>query len=130
MGQVCVLSKISTFPSWFCIELQTILKISSFASKDQERLTEANAVCSARLNGLIIILYENGQTSVLKMEEATKEEVTDEAFRKCERRGRRGACVSVEIPPTEKLQEMLGNLEISEKQANEPKTDAGNDKGT
>jgi len=50
------------------------------------------------------------------MEEGTNsEQVTDEAFRKCERRGRRGACAEVELP-SEKLEKMLQNLKITEKE--------------
>ena len=64
----------------------------------------------------------------MKMDETSKEEGNDEAFRKCERRGRRGACPNVEIPPTEKIQEMFDNLKITEKEEGTSKNDAG--KGT
>lgn len=49
------------------------------------------------------------------MEERSSEPGTDDAFRKCERRGRRGACTNAELP-SDKLQEMLKNLTITEKE--------------
>lgn len=48
--------------------------------------------------------------------ESSKEisENESEAFQKCGRRGRRGACTNNDIP-TEKLADILGSLKVSEK---------------
>ncbi|KXJ17835.1 5-oxoprolinase [Exaiptasia diaphana] len=69
-----------------------------------------------------------GLAPVMRMDESATEQRTDEAFRKCERRGRRGACTNAELPPTEKLQEMLQNLKITDKELENSKS--GPEKGS